>query len=179
VAAALRALLGPPGAVLASLAALVSVWGYASGAVLQSPRLLLAMAERDDLPRAAAHLHPTWRTPDRAILVFAALSLGLALYGDFEWNAMLSAIVRLLTYGATCAAVLVLRARRPAEPPGFALPAAWLVAPAAVGFCLWLLSTRAFAQIWILALLMALGALLRAAARRGLTSPATRAQSQT
>lgn len=173
LAAALGVLLGGPGAVLASLAAMTSVYGYTNGVVLQSPRLLYAMSERGELPRAFARVHPVFRTPDRAILAFALLSLGLALYGGFEWNAVLSAIVRLVTYGLTCAALPVLRMRRPDEQPGFRLPGAVLVAPIAVAFCLWLLSTRTFAQAWILLLLMAVGALLFLRARakaRGLTS---------
>ena len=74
--------------------------------------------------------------------------------------------MRLLTYGLTCAALLVLRARRPGEVPGFRLPGAGLIAPAALVFCLWLLSTRTFTQAWILALILAAGALLWGVASR-------------
>ena len=66
--------------------------------------------------------------------------------------------------------------RRGGEEPGFRAPAAALVVPLALGFCLWLLSTRTFAQAWILGLLMLAGWGLGRAARfaRGrtaLTSP--------
>lgn len=165
VAAAFRALLGAPGVTLASLAAMVSVYGYTNGVVLQAPRLLLSMAERGELPRPLARIHPRFRTPDAAIVTYAVLVLGFALVGTFEWNAVLSAIVRLVTYGVTCAALPVLRAQRRGEEPGFRLPAAALVVPTAVGFCLWLLSTRTFAQAWILGLLLVVGALLFASSR--------------
>ena len=99
------------------------------------------------------------------------LAFVFAAWGSFEGNATLSAIVRLLTYGLTCAALLVLRVRRPEEAPGFRLPAAGLIAPAALLFCLWLLSTRTFTQAWILALILAAGALLwGTAARRTITA---------
>jgi amino acid transporter len=160
VAAAFRVLLGDAGVVLASATAMTSVWGYTTGSVLQGPRLLFSMAERAELPAAFARVHPRFRTPDVSILIYSALSLALAVYGSFEWNATLSAIVRLLTYGATCAALLVFRARRPGDAPGFRLPLAGLVAPLGVLFCLWLLSTRTFRQAWILAAIMAVGALL-------------------
>jgi hypothetical protein len=39
-------LIGPAGVLLASVAAMVSVYGWATGSVLQTPRLLFAMAER-------------------------------------------------------------------------------------------------------------------------------------
>jgi amino acid transporter len=166
IADAFRALLGSPGATLASLAAMTSIFGYALGSVLQAPRVLYSMAERGELPAAFAAVHSAWRTPYVAVLAYALVALGLALYGDFRWNATLSAIVRLLTYGMTCAALLVLRSRRPEEAPGFRLPAAGVVAPAAVGFCLWLLATRTWSQAWVLAAIVGLGALLFAVAPR-------------
>jgi len=171
VAAAFRALLGPAGVTIASLAAMVSIYGYTTGTVLQSPRVLFAMAERGELPRVFARIHPDFLTPDVAIVTYAALAFVLAAWGSFEWNATLSAIVRLLTYGLTCAALLVLRSRRAGEAPGFRLPAAGLIAPLALLFCLWLLSTRTFTQAWILALILLAGGLLWGTASRRTITP--------
>jgi amino acid transporter len=120
---------------------MVSIWGYSTGAVLQSPRLVFSMAERGELPRLLARVHPRFRTPDVAILTFSALTLATAVAGTFEGTATLSAIVRLLTYGMVCVALVVFR-RRSAVPPGFRVPGGWLVAPAAVAFCLWLAARR-------------------------------------
>src|SRR5262245_6761019 len=172
VAAAFEVLLGPSGVGLASLGAMVSIWGFATGSVLQSPRVLYSMAERGELPAVLARVHPRFRTPDVALLGYSSLSLRLALYGGFQWNAALSAIVRLVTYGATCAALLVFRRRRPEQAPGFRLPGAGLIAPAAVCFCLWLLSTRSFDQAWILLAIVAFGGLLHALTRGRRIAPA-------
>lgn len=166
VAAAFARLLGPAGVVLASLGAMVSVWGYCTGNVLQGPRLLYSMAERGELPSVLARVHPRFRTPDASIVAFAAGAYALAAAGTFESAATISAIVRLLTYGLTCAAVPVLRRRGTVEAPGFRIPAAGLVTLAAVGFCLWLLATRSFAQAWLLLGLMALGWALKAMTTR-------------
>jgi APA family basic amino acid/polyamine antiporter len=163
VAAAFERLLGPIGLTVASLAATVSIYGWATGSVLQSPRVLYSMAEQGQLPRALASVHPRFRTPHVAILAYSGLALALAFYGSFEWNATLSAIVRLVTYGLTCAALPVLR-RRGGEA-GFTLRGAGLVVPVAIGFALWLLSTRTFSQAWILLALMAVGALIHATQR--------------
>jgi basic amino acid/polyamine antiporter, APA family len=165
VAAAFGVLLGGAGTVVASLAAMLSMYGYVTGAVLQTPRSLLAMAERGELPAALARVHPGFRTPDVAIYAFSGVTLALAVYGSFGWNAVLSAIARLLTYGMTCVALLALRRQRPQEPPGFRLPGALVVAPLATAFCLWLLSTRPFHQAVLLPAVMALGALLMWASR--------------
>ena len=170
VADAFRVLLGSPGATLASFGAMISIFGYALGSVLQSPRVLYSMSERGELPGFFGRIHPTFRTPHVAILSYSGLALALGLYGSFEWNATLSAIVRLLTYGLTCIALLALRQRKAGEP-GFRLPGAGMIAPAGALFCLWLLGTRTFTQAWILAAIVGVGALLYALAPRLTSAP--------
>jgi APA family basic amino acid/polyamine antiporter len=166
VAAAFGVLLGPAGATVAALAAMISMYGYITGAVLSTPRSFLAMAERGELPAVLGRVHPRFRTPDASIVVFSAVTLALAAYGSFGWNAVLSAIARLLTYGMTCLAVLVLRRKRPQEPPPFRVPGAWVVVPVALGFCLWLLVTRPFHQAVLMPAVIAAGAVLMWSSRR-------------
>lgn len=162
IAAVLGVLVGPGGAALASLGAVVSIYGWATGTLLQSPRVLYAMAERGDLPASLARVDARFRTPHVAILLFAVATFGFAALGSFASNATFAAIVRLVYYALTAVALVVLR-RRAGPPPGFRLPAAGLVVPIAILFCLWLLSTRTFEQAWILVALVAGGAVLRAA----------------
>jgi len=57
------------------------------------------------------------------------------------------------------------------EPPGFRLPAAPVIAPVAIAFALWLLSTRTFRQAWVLAVLIAAGWGLGRLARRSRAAP--------
>ena len=92
--------------------------------------------------------------------------LAFAACGSFAANATLAAIVRLVTYGLAAASLVVFR-RRAATPAGFHLRSASVVVPAAIAFCLWLLSTRTFTQAWILLAMMAVGALLWLASARG------------
>jgi APA family basic amino acid/polyamine antiporter len=159
VAATFGVLLGPAGVTLGSLAAMVSTYGWTLGSTLNSPRILYSMGERRELPVVLARVHPRFRTPHVAILVYAAAGLGFAAYGTFAANATLAAIVRLVTYGLVAAGLLVFR-RRALEPPGFRLPMAGIIAPVALAFCVWLLSTRTFTQAWILLAMMAVGAAL-------------------
>jgi basic amino acid/polyamine antiporter, APA family len=156
LAAAFDRLIGRPGVLLISIGAMVSTYGLVTGSVLQTPRLLFSMAGRGELPAVLGRIHPRFRTPDVAILIYSALTLAFALYGSFQWNATLSAIVRLVTYGSICVAMLVFR-RRGGGEAGFRVPAGPVVAPLAIGFCAWLLSTRTFTQAWILGVLMAVG----------------------
>jgi basic amino acid/polyamine antiporter, APA family len=170
LAAAYSRLLGSPGVLLITVGAMVSTYGLTTGSVLASPRLLYSMAQRGELPKVLGRIHPRYRTPDVAILAYSAITLGCALYGSFTWNATVSAIVRLVTYGLIAAALIVFR-RRGGEEPGFRLPGAMVIAPLAIGFCLWLLSTRTFQQAWVLAVLMAAGWALGRLAGRSRTRP--------
>jgi amino acid transporter len=153
---AARVLMGPAGVVLITVGAMISTYGLATGSVLAAPRLLFSMAQRGELPAVFARIHPAFRTPDAAIYLYSAVTLACAIYGSFTWNATVSAIVRLITYGLTCAALLVFR-RRGGEEPGFRLPGALVIVPVAIAFALWLLSTRTFRQAWVLVVLMAAG----------------------
>jgi len=176
VAAAFGQILGGAGVTLAALAAMTSVWGYSVGNVLQSPRLLYAMADRGELPRPFARVHERFRTPHVAIVTFAACTIGLAAWGNFEWNATLSAVVRLVTYALTCAAVLVLRRKRRDEEPGYRMPAAELLAPLGALLCVGLIAgwaelqiargTASAMQVWLVLSLVAAGALLWGVMRR-------------
>ncbi len=166
LAATYAVLLGPLGVTLAASTAMISISGYATGTTLQSPRVLFSMAERGELPGILARVHPRFRTPHIAICVYSTLVLGLAVSGSFEAIATVSAFVRLVTYGLTCAALPVLRRRRPEEEPGFRLPAASPIA--ALGFlsCAWLL-TRSVTQARTLLVLLLVGGALWVVAGRG------------
>lgn len=134
LADAARAFLGENGAALITIAALFSLYGYMASAMLNGPRLTFAFAERGDFPGFFAAVHPRFHTPYVSIAVFYALVLGLAIAGSFQWNATLSAVARLFTYGAVCLALLRLRQTQ-AAAPAFRLPAAPAVVAVAIVFC--------------------------------------------
>jgi len=103
--------IGPAGAMVIALAALISAYGYLSANLLHSPRITFAMGEQGDFPAFFAIVHPRFRTPYISILIYAALVFVFAALGNFEWNAVLSAVSRLAVYAAMAAAVPVLRRR--------------------------------------------------------------------
>jgi basic amino acid/polyamine antiporter, APA family len=119
--------MGRAGAVLISLGAIVSVYGYLSANLLTNPRAMFALAERGDFPPWFAAIHARFRTPYLSIVVFAAVVWGFALFGNFAWNVTLSAVARLFYYAAVCAAVPALRSKQPGAarlrlPGGLVLP---------------------------------------------------------
>lgn len=142
-------LLGPAGAAMVAVGAVVSVYGYLSANFLTGPRATFAFAEQGDFPGAFAAVHARHRTPYVSVIVFAALCWMLALGGSFAWNVTLSAVARLFYYGAVCAAVPVLRRKQPNQA-WFRLPAGPAFALVGVTICLVLLTGADFSKSLIL-----------------------------
>lgn len=134
LADAARQFLGPAGAAFIALGAMISTFGYLSGQFLSAPRLTYAFAEQKDFPGFFAAVHPRFRTPHVSILVYAGIVWLLAVYGSFIWNAILSAVARLFTYGLVCAALIALRAQRP-QADAFRLPAGRVFGVLGIAFC--------------------------------------------
>ncbi len=149
LALAARQFLGAAGAALLTMGALVSVYGYLSGQMLNAPRLTYAFAEQEDFPAFFAAVHARFRTPHLSILIFALLVWALAVAGTFRWNVTLSAVARLFTYGLVCAALPVLR-RKQAGAAAFRLPAGLILGLLGVAFSLVLVSQMGRNELWIL-----------------------------
>lgn len=142
-----RVVLGPPGAGMVALGALIAVYGYLSAKILAMPRVTYALAEQGDFPRIFAALN-RFRTPYVSILVFAALAWIFALTGQFKWNVTLSAVARLLYYAVGCAALPMLRRRQPGTVH-FCLPTGNFLAVLGIAVCLVLLTRVDFTQSMI------------------------------
>ena len=110
------AFLGPVGGTLMAIAAVISTAGGNSVQMLVSPRGIFALAEAGDLPRPLAAVHAAWRTPYAAIAVYATLAWLLAITGTFKYVLTIFVISRMLAYGSTAAALIVLRRREGVAP---------------------------------------------------------------
>jgi basic amino acid/polyamine antiporter, APA family len=144
-----RIAVGPVGAALVAIGALISFYGYLSAKILAMPRVPFALAEQGDFPRAFAAIHRRFHTPYVSIIAFAALVWGFALIGEFKWNVTLSAVARLLYYGVGCAALPVLRRKQP-DGAMFRLPAGTFFAGLGILICLILATRVDFGQSLIL-----------------------------
>jgi len=122
---------------------------------VSAPRMPYAMAEQGDFPSPFAAVHPKFKTPHVAIVVYTALALGLAIYGSFFWNAILSAVARLFTYGLVCGAVIVLRRKNP-QADAYRLPAGWLFAVMGIAFCGVLVLRMELQHLYVVAAVTAL-----------------------
>lgn len=138
--------LGSAGGAIISAGALVSIAGNLNGIMLAGSRLPFAMAERRELPGFIGAVHHRFRTPHISIAITGVFTLALTLSGTFVYAATISAIARLLTYAATCAALPVLRKREQELPALFRAPAGVALAIVALALCAWLLSNSTLAQ---------------------------------
>jgi APA family basic amino acid/polyamine antiporter len=144
-----RVMMGPAGAALVSVGALISVYGYLSANFLTVPRGTYALAERGDFPAAFAAIHPRFRTPHLSIVAIAIAVWAFALFGSFAWNVTLSAVARLFYYVAVCATVPVLRRRQP-QAALFRLPGGPALPVLGIAICLALLTRVDFSKSLIL-----------------------------
>jgi basic amino acid/polyamine antiporter, APA family len=140
--------LGAKATAFVSLGALVSIGGTLNSIALVSPRLLFAMAVDGHLPRFIGLVHSRFRTPSAAIVLSSIVMLALTLSGSFVALASISVVIRLLTYAATCAALLRLRRQPNAARAAFVAPFGQLAAVAAIGLSAWLVSNSAWSDAW-------------------------------
>jgi amino acid transporter len=121
--------------------AAISMFGYLGGMTLSVPRVVFALARDGYLPRALAVVHPTYRTPQAAIVVQSLLALALAISGTFEPLAVLANAAALALYLGCAVAAWRLRAGAAAATGGAArLPLAGVAPFLAVPVILWLLT---------------------------------------
>ncbi|MEK7403261.1 MAG: APC family permease [Gemmatimonadota bacterium] len=128
LAAAAEIAMGPAGATLLLVGGVISMVASNSGDMLATPRCMFASAVDGQLPAVLARVHPTFRTPWVAILVYGGLCCVLAIAGGFAWLAALASAGLLLVYFGVCLAVLRERMRaKGAEATGFRIPGGPLV----------------------------------------------------
>lgn len=163
LAEAAATFLGPAGALMMTIGAVVSTTGNSMGQAIAGPRSLFALADQGDLPRVFAWVHPTFRTPAAAIAVTAAVAVILAVSGTFARLALVSGVTRLAIYICTCAATLQLR--RPAfrdsvPPPLFVTPFGAAIPAIAIVVSIAILSALAVEQLVATGVTVLAGAVL-------------------
>jgi amino acid transporter len=132
--------MGTAGAAIISAGAIISIAGNLNILVLSGSRLPFAFAEQKQLPQLVARVHRQFLTPHVAIAITASAMLILTLKSSFVAALTISAIARLVTYAATCAALPVLRRRSGVPAALFRVRGGPIIAVAALILAVWLLA---------------------------------------
>jgi amino acid transporter len=150
------ALFGVWGARMLVLVTVLSGVGYLFADMLGSPRVFHALAERGQLPRRLAAVHPRLKTPALAIGVYVVMCAILASTGSFRQLALASASGTAIVYLICCLGLLRLRRRHVtmASAP-FVAPGGAFVPLGASAIIVWMLSTLSAGELAAAALLVA------------------------
>jgi APA family basic amino acid/polyamine antiporter len=133
--------MGAAGGAIISAGAIISITGNLNILVLSGSRVPFAMAEQQQLPSFIARVHRRFSTPHVAILISAGLMLLFTLKSSFREALTISAIARLVTYGATCLSLPVFRRRSDAPPAAFRLRGGTVIAVLSLILTSWLLAS--------------------------------------
>lgn len=159
IADAAAALIGPIGAIIITVGALLSMAGTNSGTMLEGSRMLFALSTGRRNVGPIARVHEKFRTPIVAITIHALTAMVIAAGGSFAKLAVMSAVARMTTYLFTCAAVPKLRAMSK-NKDGFRLPAGPLIPILGVLLSLVLFATLATKHLIAAAIALTVGAIL-------------------
>lgn len=162
LAAFAETLIGPAGAILLALVAMMSVAGNLTGNLASSPRVTFAMAEGGMLPRWFGAISARYATPANSIMFLALVAIVLAVSGSFVWLAVVSTLARMIVYAVSIAALPA--AQRRCGVAGGAGMMILMVAGLAV--CGWVALQSAWTSWAMLGGLLVLGLLLYLIARR-------------
>jgi APA family basic amino acid/polyamine antiporter len=152
--------LGAAGGAVISAGAIISITGNLNILLLSGSRLPFAMAEQKQLPAFVGSIHRQFFTPWVSILITAGLMLLLTLKSSFVAALTISTIARLVTYGATCLALPVFRARREVPKAMFRLPGGTVVAVLSLLLIVWLLLNATLQEAKAAAIAAAVGLLI-------------------
>jgi amino acid transporter len=152
--------LGRAGGAIITAGVLVSIIGNLNIIILAGSRLIYALGESNQIPRFIAATHERFRTPHIAILITTSVMMLLTLWSSFSKQVNLSVIARLLSYGVTCAALIMLRKKMDAPEAMFKAPAGIGVAMLTILLIVWLLTNATLLDVRDTAIAAGVGLLI-------------------
>lgn len=125
--------------VIISVAAVAGITSVLFSFMLAAARIWFAMSRDGLLPRWFADIHHKFRTPHRPTWIIGAVTAVVAGLTPIAEVAELVNIGTLMAFVIVCAAVMVLRVRRPDLERKFRTPLVPLVPLIGIGFSIWLM----------------------------------------
>jgi len=166
LAAAAGAVMGDTGVLIISVAAVFSIATNALNYFIGGPRIVFGMADRGLLPATFAHVSPRFRTPDRAVLLFAAVTAVMLSSGAFVFLAQVTALAGTVTSLLVIASFVILLRRTDERHNGRLALYWWPVMAVSGGFKLFTMIQAPATAFGLMIVLLIVGTGLYFVARR-------------
>jgi amino acid transporter len=141
LAAVAQVVFGPIGYTLLLVGAGISMFGMLSGEILNLPRVIFGLASDRIIPiDKLASVHPRFKTPYLAIILYASLGFTLAALGGFRQLAVIASASMLLVYFGVSLSVIWLRKKQQHQSGDFKIPFGYSVPILSAGIILFFLS---------------------------------------
>jgi amino acid transporter len=147
LSAAASLFMGPAGALIISIGAVLSVGGALNTVMLVGSRVPFALSEENQLPKVLSFLHPRFSTPVWSLLIFTAVALFVSLTGTFIYAVTISVISKILIFLAVSASLIRFRHTDRDNTTYFKLRHGILIAGISIAACLWLLMGTKLSEI--------------------------------
>lgn len=149
--------IGPWGATLLIVGAIVSIFSNVSSSPLLFPRLMFAAAEDRLLPKFLSKVHPKFATPYWAIIVYCLLDFIFSISGGFKQLVIVSSASMLLIYLGVVLATIKLRFKKDTDTAGtFKMPGGLCIPVIATLTIVWLLTHLSGEEVKAIALFVSL-----------------------
>tara|TARA_R110002072_G_scaffold302562_2_gene486330 strand:+ start:259 stop:1560 length:1302 start_codon:yes stop_codon:yes gene_type:complete len=136
-----KVVFGSFGLVLLLVGAAVSMFGTMSGSLLNSPRVVYALARDKVIPvKALSKIHKTFGTPFISIIIYGIVGFIIAATGSFEKLAIIASSAMLIIYLGVALSVIKLRKLQKTQPGEFEIPGGWIVPIISILIILYFLS---------------------------------------
>ena len=110
------------GGLFISVLILISTFNSTNNSLMSAPRVYYAMAMDGLFLKSAAHIHPKFKTPHKAILMQMFWCVLLIITGSFDMLTEMLVFVAFIFYGCGAFGVIVLRKKMPTTQRPFKVP---------------------------------------------------------
>ncbi|MDG1728382.1 MAG: APC family permease [Algibacter sp.] len=155
-----KVVMGSFGYTLLIIGAVISMFGYMSGTILNSPRIVYALSRDGVIPiKPLSKIHKTFATPYLAIIIYATIGFTLAISGSFEQLAIIASSAMLMLYLGVALSVIKLR-RSHKENDGFKIPGGFVVPILSIGIIIYFLSNLSAKEAIVTGIIIAILSLI-------------------
>ena len=137
------------------------MFGYMSGTILNSPRIVYALSRDNVIPiKVISKIHKSFNTPYIAIIVYATIGFMLAISGTFEQLAIIASSSMLILYLGVALSVIKLRRSQKEAHDGFKIPGGYIVPILSILIILYFLSNLSVNEMTVTAIIIGILSLI-------------------